>query len=341
MSTPKISIIMPIWNVEKYLRRSLNSLCEQTLKEIEIITINDCSPDNSLAIQREYAAKDNRIKVINFTENRGVSVARNAGLDAAEGEYLGFVDPDDAVEPKFYEALYTKAKERGADIVNGNRKQFDYQGNEVRDAQNYHVRFWDAQILGTFWTGIYRTSLIRYNNIRFPEELTMAEDLVFLYDAMFKANKILSSDFVYYHYHRRPDSAYTENSGFNQKQIEAGMKTLVIVASKFTQAYTECVIPSNIYDNFTYKFLAKCIMFATGTDDTHLKYKCAKAVFDIYEQCVRKEHLLDRLYEDNYNTYLCLKANNEKLLTRFLVENATIDDIAASDDALPAVYLER
>ncbi|MDR2115025.1 MAG: glycosyltransferase [Planctomycetaceae bacterium] len=341
MSAPKVSIIVPVWNVEKYLHRSLGSLCGQTLREIEIITINDSSPDNSLSIQRDYAAKDNRVKVITFTENRGVSAARNAGLDVAEGEYLGFVDPDDAVEPKFYETLYRKAKDRGADIVNGNRKQFDYDGNEIIGVPNYHVRFWEAQILGTFWTGIYRTSLIRNNNIRFPEDLTMAEDLVFLYHAMFKANKILSSDFVYYHYYRRPDSAYTENSGLNQMQIEAGMKTLALVAANFTQAYLDNVISGNIYDNFTYKFLAKSIMFATGTDDTILKHKCVKAVFNIYEQCVRKEYLLDRLYGDNYNTYLSLKANDEKSLTRFLVENASIDDIAASDDALPTVYLER
>jgi glycosyltransferase involved in cell wall biosynthesis len=341
MTSPKISIIMPVWNVENYLRRSLDSVCGQTLRDIEVITINDCSPDNSLAILQEYAAKDDRVKVINFTENRGVSVARNAGLDAATGEFLGFVDPDDAVELKFYETLYRKAIERGADIVNGNRKQFDYEGKEVLGAQNYHVRFWEAQILGTFWTGIYRTSIIRDNGIRFPEDLTMAEDLVFLYHAMFKANKILSSDFVYYCYFRRPDSAYTENSGLNKKQVEAGMKTLKLVAADFTKAFTENIIPGNIYDNFTYKFLAKAIMFATGTDDTHLKYECVKAVFSIYKQCVRKEYLLDHLYEDNYNTYLCLKADNEKYLTRFFVENATIEEIAASDDAMPAVYLER
>ncbi|MDR2407788.1 MAG: glycosyltransferase [Bacteroidales bacterium] len=340
MLIPKISIIVPVWNVEKYLRRCLDSLCGQTLKEIEIITINDCSPDNSLAILHEYAAKDNRVRIINFDKNSGVSVARNAGLDAAEGEYVGFVDPDDAVEPKFYETLYRKAKDRGADIVNGNRKQFDYEGNEIR-SQNYHVRFWEAQMLGTFWTAIYRTSLIRYNNIRFPEDIIMGEDLIFLYHAIFKANKVLSSDFVYYHYYRRPDSAYTEIRGLDQKQVEATLKVLKIISSEFTKAYTDCVIPSHVYDLFIYRSLVKCTMVATRTDDTQLKYKSAQTAFQIYEQCVRKEHLLDRLYEDNHNTYLCLKANNEKLLTKFLVENETIQDMATSDDALPTVYLER
>lgn len=341
MSLPKISVIMPCWNVEQYIPRSLGSVLGQTLQDIEAVIINDHSPDNSLAVIQEFAAKDSRVKIINFKENKGVSVTRNAGLDAAEGEYIGFVDPDDAVDPNFYETLYKKAKDRNADIVNGNRKQFDYEGNVIADATNYHVRFWEAQILGTFWTGIYRTSLIRNNNIRFPEDLTMAEDLVFLYHCMFKANKILSSDFVYYNYYRRPDSAYTENSGFNRKQVEAGMKTLKLVAEDFTKAYLDGVVENHVYDMFTYKFLAKSIMFATGTDDTLLKLECAKAVFYIYKQSVRKDQLLDRLYEDNYNTYLCIKQDNEKLLVRFLVENATIQEIAASDDAIPVVYLER
>jgi glycosyltransferase involved in cell wall biosynthesis len=341
MSLPKISVIMPCWNVEEYIPRSLGSVLGQTLQDIEAVIINDCSPDNSLAVMHEFAAKDNRVKIINFKENKGVSVARNAGLDAAEGEYIGFVDPDDAIDPNFYETLYKKAKDRDADIVNGNRKQFDYEGNPIADVANYHVRFWEAQILGTFWTGIYRASLIRNNNIRFPEDLTMAEDLVFLYHCMFKANKILSSDFVYYNYYRRPDSAYTENSGFDRKQVEAGMKTLKLVAEDFTQAYLDGIVENHTYDIFTYKFLAKSIMFATGTDDTFLKLECARTVFYIYKQCVRKDQLLDRLYEDNYNTYLCIKKDNEKLLVRFLVENATIQEIAASDDAIPVVYLER
>jgi hypothetical protein len=158
---------------------------------------------------------------------------------------------------------------------------------------------------------------------------------------MFKANKILSSDFVYYNYYRRPDSAYTENSGLDNKQVTAGMTTLKLVAEDFTKAYLDGVVADHIYDTFTYKFLAKSIMFATGTDDPYLKVECAKAVFYIYKQCVRKDQLLDRLYEDHYHTYLCIKQDSEKLLVRFLVENATIQEIEASDDAIPVVYLER
>ena len=118
----KVSVIIPVYNTEKYLRRCLDSVCNQTLRDIEIICINDCSTDNSLSILEEYAGNDNRIKLIDFKENKGAAVARNTGIDMAEGKYIGFVDSDDFVDLDFYEKLYTKAVETGADISKGSYK---------------------------------------------------------------------------------------------------------------------------------------------------------------------------------------------------------------------------
>ena len=114
---PKVSVIIPIYNTEKYLRKCLDSVCNQTLSDIEIICVNDCSTDNSLEILEEYASKDNRIKLIDFKENKGAAVARNAGIDEAKGEYIGFVDSDDFIDLDFYEKLYNKAVKSGADCV--------------------------------------------------------------------------------------------------------------------------------------------------------------------------------------------------------------------------------
>ncbi len=113
---PKVSVIIPVYNVEKYIRECLDSVVNQTLKDIEIICVNDGSPDNSLAILEEYAAKDTRIKIIN-QENAGLSCARNAGLQIAQGEYIGFVDSDDWVDLDFFEKLYKTAKEYNAEIA--------------------------------------------------------------------------------------------------------------------------------------------------------------------------------------------------------------------------------
>ena len=122
----KVSVIIPVYNVEPYLEKCLDSLINQTLKDIEIICINDCSTDNSLNILEQFKNKDERIKLINLKENKGAAAARNEGLKIAKGEYLGFVDPDDYVDLNFYEELYKKAKQDDADIVKAKRKTYEY-----------------------------------------------------------------------------------------------------------------------------------------------------------------------------------------------------------------------
>lgn len=116
MDFPKISIIIPIYNVEKYLDRCIQSLLKQTLKEIEIIMVDDESPDNCPAMCDEYAKSDNRIKVIH-KKNAGLGLARNTGLHIATGKYIAFVDSDDYVDKTMYETLYNKANSESCDIV--------------------------------------------------------------------------------------------------------------------------------------------------------------------------------------------------------------------------------
>ena len=113
---PKVSVIIPVYKTEKYLRECLDSVINQTLRDMEIICVNDGSPDNSLQILEEYAQKDNRIKIIN-QENQGLSEARNNGIKVANGEYIGFLDSDDYVSLNFYENLYNRGQETEADIV--------------------------------------------------------------------------------------------------------------------------------------------------------------------------------------------------------------------------------
>ena len=96
--TPKVSVIVPVYNTKKYLPKCLDSLIAQTLKDIEIICINDASTDGSLKILQEYALRDNRIKIIDFKQNKGAGAARNTGIDTATGEYIGFVESDDFVD---------------------------------------------------------------------------------------------------------------------------------------------------------------------------------------------------------------------------------------------------
>ena len=113
---PELSVIIPVYNTDKYLEKSLDSLTSQTLKDIEIICVNDGSTDNSLAVLQKYADKDSRIIVIN-QEHKMQGAARNAGIKIAEGEYIGFVDSDDWVDKDYFEKLYNAVKKYDSDIA--------------------------------------------------------------------------------------------------------------------------------------------------------------------------------------------------------------------------------
>ncbi len=136
MFEPKVSVVLPVYNVAAYLPKCLESLLNQTLKEIEIICVNDCSPDNSLEILKQYAAKDNRIKIIDQT-NTGPGVARNNGIKAATGEYVGFVDPDDWAEPEMFAKMYTAAIEQNADIVECGVKIYNEKSGKTKEKQGF------------------------------------------------------------------------------------------------------------------------------------------------------------------------------------------------------------
>ncbi|HEM3725313.1 TPA: glycosyltransferase [Streptococcus suis] len=114
---PKITIIVPVYNTEKYISECIQSILQQSLEDIELILINDCSTDNSLKILRTYEQKDSRITVLNLTENVGVGDARNKGIELAKGEFISFVDSDDVIKPQMLEKLYNKAKKDSADLV--------------------------------------------------------------------------------------------------------------------------------------------------------------------------------------------------------------------------------
>ncbi len=202
-----VSIIIPIYKVEPYLKRCLDSVCGQTLRDIEIICINDCSPDNSLEILKEYQKNDNRIKIIDFKENRGVAAARNEGIKISKGEYIGFVDSDDWIDLDFYEKLYKKAKITNANIVKSNVKITDNQDQKhkitsknIIDIQKNKIYFIHA------WSAIYKKSFINQFDIKFADKCKRLEDTYFEYKAAINTNKIEIEQTTSYHYEIREHS---------------------------------------------------------------------------------------------------------------------------------------
>lgn len=205
LTSPKISIIVPVYKVEQYLRRCLDSIVAQTFTDWECILIDDGSPDNSGAICDEYAAKDNRFHVIH-QENAGVSSARNAGLDAAKGEWIGFVDSDDWIEPNMYESMILSARNNDVDVIGCDVFKEEKQGTFIkkiflsdRGTENIE-NLLQGGTPGWIWNKLIKRKLIEENGISFLQGCSLCEDEIFsikIYDRSIKTGYL---EKALYHY---------------------------------------------------------------------------------------------------------------------------------------------
>lgn len=213
-SSVKVSIVAPVYNADRFIHKCLDSLIRQTLPEIEIILINDCSTDNSGQICEEYAGKDSRVKVIHNEENIKQGLSRNKGIDLAQGEYIAFIDPDDWVDLDFYEKLYLAAIKANADIAKTERKLI-YESGELVDQTKLNDQIRQAlqkglTLLSLFTyehtTAIFRTSVLQNNNVRYSG-IRNAEDNTFLLQATHYCKGIVLITGTYYYYLQHPASA--------------------------------------------------------------------------------------------------------------------------------------
>lgn len=223
MSSPKVSIVVPVYKVEEYIDRCLDSLLNQTLKDIEIILVDDGSPDNCPKICDEYAQKDARVRVVH-KQNEGLGYARNSGMEVAVGEYIAFVDSDDFVDIRMFEELYDVARGNDSDVVYCNIYKYyneekcfplpamtdrivnfshgdivnnilkNMLGNEPekRKSRTYYM---------SVWHGIYRNSLLKSSHIKFlSERLYLSEDIFFHLDflPLCKVVTFIPDYFCYY-----------------------------------------------------------------------------------------------------------------------------------------------
>ena len=216
---PKVSVVIPCYNMEKYLRKCMDSVVNQTLRDIQIICINDGSTDNTLAILQEYAGKDDRIQIVD-KENTGYGSSVNRGFDLAEGEYLGIVESDDFAEPHMFETLYRAAKAEDADVVKAGYYQYATHPEEKNVPTHSPVRIAGKKIFcpmtdlteplkmsGFFairpavWSAIYRKTFIRENGIRFNETPGASyQDVGFCFKVWTKAKRVKLVDEFLLHY---------------------------------------------------------------------------------------------------------------------------------------------
>lgn len=223
MNKVKVSVIVPVYNVENHLKECMDSIINQKLKDIQIICVNDGSTDSSPQILKEYALKDPRIEIID-KKNAGLAAARNTGMEYAKGEYIGFVDSDDWIELDMYEKLYENAKLNDSDIVMSPVHVFDESKNELKYDNPYFTlinleKYFNKgtfnhlktkkhlfNICVTAWNKIYNSQFLKRIDSKFPEGLIF-EDNPFFFETYLQANKIsIIPDYLYFYRLNRTDS---------------------------------------------------------------------------------------------------------------------------------------
>ena len=300
MSNPKVSIIVPVYNVEKYIEKCINSLKNQTLSDIEIILVDDSSTDSSLKLCQKAAEEDARIKVIHKI-NEGAGMARNAGLEVAKGEYIGFIDSDDFVEENMYETLCAKADEYGSDLilsgilfVDGN--MFSETGEkESKIYFDADTHFETPESLKELRMGIvgarpedlddskygmgvvknlFKNEIIKKNNLAFESERKMiSEDALFMIDYISCIKKATGLPEAFYNYKRNSNSI---SKSYKSDRLEKSLIFVNQVEKRFNRD-----IEPDTYNIYIYRFWqAMCrvlcsqeIMYAL---DNKVKFKDLK-----------------------------------------------------------------
>ena len=203
---PKVSVVVPIYNVEKYIKKCMDSLVNQTLQEIQIIFVNDGSTDESGNIAKEYASKYPNKIIYLEKENGGLSDARNFGMRYAEGEYIAFLDSDDYVENTMYEEMYNKALQENSDYVECDFL-WEYPDKTKKDKRNSYNNKKEmlTNVRVVAWNKLIKREILEKNNISFPKGLRY-EDIEFTYKLIPYLNKVSYVDKEFVHYVQREGS---------------------------------------------------------------------------------------------------------------------------------------
>lgn len=287
MSIPKVSVIIPVYNIEKHLRQCLDSVVNQTLPDIEIICIDDGSTDSSLTILNEYLNKDLRIKIIK-QQHEGAGAARNKGLSVAQGKYLSFLDSDDFFELDMLEQMYNCADKYNTDIVVCKSKIFDNGNikgqNNIKDCLLPNKEVFSCSDIpkyafqfhmGWCWDKLYRTSFIKENGISF-QNIKKHNDSFFSHISMIFAKRIyvLNKELVYY---RRGVSTSISRMKINEEEY-------IFLCKNFLGAIKEYLIKQKVFKMFEQSYINYC-MFTVSSHFKFLSFKKQsnffKKVFEI------------------------------------------------------------
>ena len=276
--TPKISVIVPMYNAEEYLNLCVSSILEQTFKDFELILIDDCSEDNTLEVAKSF--KDSRIKLLQNKKNLGMPGAvRNIGIDAAKGEYIFFCDNDDVILQNGFEVLLKAAEENNADVVNTTKF---YKSNDFKTTEDMKInliqfsffpqvssdlktRIYEEFLLNRMhiapWLFLYKRKFLLKNNIKFPDEV--AEDVFFNFDVVCATSRIIKIDAPFYIYRN-----HTTSTTYNAKRINKNMKSIPVLSEHITEKlaplndpkFTQIILMywiNHVMNNYIFPFISE------------------------------------------------------------------------------------
>lgn len=291
MQRALISVIVPVYKVEKYIHKCIESIINQTYDNLEIILIDDGSPDNCPKICDEYALRDNRIKVIH-QENKGLSSARNKGIELAKGEYIGFVDSDDFVEPSMFQDLYNAIVKNNADIsicnfyVINNKSKEKIIKNGLKNKQYYKIEalreiLLDNEIQSYAWNKLYKREL--FKNVKYPVGKKY-EDIGTTFYLFEKSNRIQYIGKPEYNYLNREDSIV-----FNYNE-----QTIIDYIDIIIERYKYVEDKYEVLKKYNYYYLAKTLITA---------FNDANSLLNINNLLIVKIEELYRLVKEEFEKY--------------------------------------
>ena len=336
---PAISIIIPVYNAEKYLKECLDSIVSQTMRSIEIICINDGSVDDSLNILKKYAKQDSRIHIYN-QENSGVSVARNVGIQAARGECIIFIDADDYVDIKMMEILWENYKKYQADIIVFGGVSFPHTEwvdkklatkDSIYEFNSINALFYETGSIPFLWNKLFKLKLLKQKKLAFDANYALGEDQIFQFLLFPAARKIQYISNKFYHY--RVGNANSAMSHFGNKFKLKNNIHLQIVQKIIDEWKIQGYLSGNEHHlmRWAVKFLKNC----TVDTPKHAVHYCVEAI-KLFDQITYQPSIKDDFFKTYQKIHEIAKTKQKPAISVIVPVYNVEDVLAACIDSLLA-----
>ena len=275
MNSEKISVIVPVYNAEKYLEKCINSILNQTYSNLEIILVNDGSKDKSLELMEKFKNQDDRIFIIN-KENAGVSSARNRGIEVASGKYVIFIDADDYIEKNMFEVLKDDLFKNNVDISMCGYRNIDINGNILYESKPMEEKYFDTKTFrrnlfkDTYYrelicNKLFRLEIIKEHNIRFHEDIHINENILFLLDFSKYAFRYSYGNEILYNFLYNTSGA--THAKFNLKKVSVLSSYIRLLNYDLDTDILNRIKYKYLFDGYAYAYLMK----KNNLDNTELK----------------------------------------------------------------------